>query len=275
MNALRTTFANLRSTGMTACIPFVTVGDPDRAVTRALLPALVAAGAHVIELGVPYSDPLADGPVIQRATARALAHGTTIGDVLELARDTRSDGVDVPLVLFSYVNPIMQYGMNALIADAARSGICGLIVPDLPYEEAHDMRTTARAHGIALIPLVAPTSRDRIASIVAHADGFVYCVSSLGVTGERASFAADGFSLIETVASLTDVPVCVGFGISTREHVVQFSQHCDGIIVGSALVRTIEQHAEALLDHSRRAHATRDVAQFLRTLFSDCSGGAR
>lgn len=275
MNALHTTFAALRKQGTVACIPFVTVGDPDLEVTRALLPALAAAGAHVIELGVPYSDPLADGPVIQRATARALAHGTTIGDVLQLAQDTRIDGLDVPLVLFSYINPIMQYGINALIADAARSGISGLIVPDLPYEEAQDVRATARDHGIALIPLVAPTSHARIASIVAHADGFVYCVSSLGVTGERASFASEGFALIETVASLTDVPVCVGFGISAPEHVAQFSCCCDGIIVGSALVRTIEQHSEALLDRSRRVQATRDVAHFLRTLFSQSSGGAQ
>jgi len=188
MNPIDRRFAELRARGETALIPYLTVGDPDPAVTVELLKALQDAGADMIELGVPFSDPLADGPVIQRASARALARGTTLPVCLETARKAREAGVSVPLILFTYFNPALQMGLDLFFRRLADYDISGVILPDLPVEEDEEVAELAERYGIHRIPLVAPTSRERIARIVGRARGFVYCVSSLGVTGMRTDF---------------------------------------------------------------------------------------
>lgn len=268
MHRLDETFANLKKTNTCAMIPFVTVGDPDVATTLEVLEQLQQAGAHMIELGVPYSDPLADGPVIQRATARALAHEkpTTIDDVLSVARQAVLRGVHTPFILFTYYNPVLQYGVEALMKAMQESGVCGIIIPDLPLEESATVRGLAMAYNIAFVPLVAPTSRQRLARIVAQAQGFVYCVSSLGVTGERTTFAPEIDEFLETVRACSPVPVCVGFGISTREQVAHFASRCDGVIVGSALVRRMEEQQQALAAPSTRARAIIEIGNVVRTL---------
>lgn len=241
MNRIDAAFARLKEEGKTALIPFITMGDPDMATSIDIILAAEAAGADIIELGVPYSDPLADGPVIQRASGRALQHKITIADCIQAAEDARKAGSTLPFILFTYFNPALQMGLPRFFQLVAEKGISGLIIPDLPIEEDAEVRALAEAADIHLIPLVAPTSQDRIARIASQARGFVYCVSSLGVTGERADFhnAIDQF--LADVRAAAPVPIAVGFGISSREQVQRFAQHSDGAIVGSAIVRTIEE----------------------------------
>lgn len=253
MNLIDKTFAKLQEEKKTALIPFLTVGDPDPETTVDILLELQSAGADIIELGVPYSDPLADGPVIQRASERALQAQITIDTCLKTAREARGRGVQLPFVLFTYYNPILQKGLELFFRQISESDISGLIIPDLPFEEAHEVLQLADAAGVHLIPLVAPTSRGRIARIVANARGFIYCVSSLGVTGERSSFHTDVEGFIESVKEESQLPVAVGFGISNREQVEQFSKICDGVVVGSAIVRKIEESLPLLTsDHSKK-----------------------
>lgn len=247
-------------------IPYVTVGDPTPEATMDILFTLEEAGADVIELGVPYSDPLADGPVIQAASERALRNGVTLSAVLEMAAVARQRGLTVPLVLFSYVNPILQLGFQPLCQRAAAAEIDGLIVPDLPLEENSALLQVAKAHGMALIPLVAPTSEKRIQSIVTQAEGFIYCVSSLGTTGARDTFGEDIPSFLDRVRQYSPVPTAVGFGISKREHVVKFSPHVDAVVVGSALVRVIASVQDSLTDPTRKKTAHAQIGQFVRML---------
>ncbi|MCI3920298.1 tryptophan synthase subunit alpha [Paenibacillus sp. TRM 82003] len=267
MNAIDTTFARLKEEGKTALIPFLTIGDPDLDASLALVQELEAAGADLIELGVPYSDPLADGPVIQRASQRALSGKlTTIRDVISLAQRAKEAGVKLPFILFTYYNPILQLGFDRFFDLLKANNISGMIVPDLPVEEDEEMRTLAEEHGLHLIPLVAPTSKQRVESIARKARGFVYCVSSLGVTGERAAFATDIDGFLDTVRGASSVPIAVGFGISSREQVARFEGKCDGVIVGSAIVRQIEEQVEKLRDPSTRAEGVRAVGDFVRSL---------
>ncbi|MHA0855444.1 tryptophan synthase subunit alpha [Paenibacillus sp. CMAA1364] len=240
MKRMERTFQALKSQNKTALMPFLTVGDPDIETTVDIIIQLEAAGADIIELGVPYSDPLADGPVIQRASERALKHHVTIRSCMETAVKARQAGVEMPFVLFTYYNPALQMGLDLFFEEVKSHEISGLIIPDLPIEESEDMRRRADEAGVSFIPLVAPTSNERIQKIVSNASGFIYCVSSLGVTGERATFHKGVEEFIQNVRNYTDIPIAVGFGISTQEQVAHFSQICDGVVVGSAIVREIE-----------------------------------
>ncbi len=266
-NAIDATFARLKAEGRTALIPFLTIGDPDLDASLAIIRELEAAGADMIELGVPYSDPLADGPVIQRASQRALSGRlTTILDVIGIARRAKEEGVQLPFILFTYYNPILQLGFDRFFDLAQANNISGMIVPDLPIEEDEEFRALAETHGLHLIPLVAPTSSQRVSRIAKKARGFVYCVSSLGVTGERATFASDIDAFLDTVRAATDVPIAIGFGISNREQVARFESRCDGVIVGSAIVRKVEEQEEKLRNPATREEGARAVGDFVREL---------
>ncbi|SMO42807.1 tryptophan synthase subunit alpha [Melghirimyces algeriensis] len=249
-------------------IPFITVGDPDMSTTLDLIRLLDDEKVTGIELGVPYSDPLADGPVIQSASARALAHGVTLPQVLELADKAREIGVTTPLILFSYYNPILQYGPKSLVSQARKAGIDGFIIPDLPWEEGREMSAYASKQGVDLIPLVAPTSRERVRQIVSDAQGFVYCVSSRGTTGVRHAFEQEVDVFLDTVRKWSPVPTAVGFGISHSDHVQRFLQHADAVVVGSALVRKIEETGEKLTNPDRRNEALDEIRQFIRSLMN-------
>ncbi|WP_223066638.1 tryptophan synthase subunit alpha [Paenibacillus caui] len=266
MNLIDATFQKLKGQGKTALIPFLTVGDPDVNATVDLIAELEKAGADILELGVPYSDPLADGPVIQRASERALKQQITIGSCLEAAGQARVRGVELPFVLFTYYNPVMQMGLDTFFKAASEHHISGLIIPDLPFEESAEVLEHADRAGIHLIPLVAPTSEGRIASILSKARGFVYCVSSLGVTGMRSSFHEGIEGFLGSVKKGTDLPVAVGFGISTHEQVERFSAICDGVVVGSAIVREIEKHLPLLEKEESKPEGLLQIRNFVSQL---------
>jgi tryptophan synthase alpha chain len=237
------TFARLRAEGRRGFVPFVTAGDPDLATTRALIVELARAGADVIELGVPFSDPMADGVVIQRASERALRNRVSTADVLALVKDVRRE-TQVPIVLFSYFNLLLQFGLERLCAEARAAGCDGVLVTDLVPEEAEEFASLLRAHDLDMIFLVAPTSTDeRLRMIAARASGFIYAVSRAGVTGARADLSAEAERLVSRVRRVSDLPVAVGFGISTQEQVADVWRYADAAVVGSALVAEIEKHA--------------------------------
>ncbi len=247
-------------------IPFVTAGDPSPDISERIVHALVEAGADCIELGVPYSDPLADGPTIQRASGRALGAKVTLSSTLQFVERLRTAGITIPLVLFSYYNPIFQFGVERFFSELAKSGADGVVIPDLPYEENEEALAIAHSHGLHLITFVAPTSDSRIAKISTQAGGFLYCVSSLGVTGVRSQFHANILPFLEQVRSHTDVPIAVGFGISTPEQVKEMSLHADGVIVGSAIVQQIEQNLPLLLDTKRQKEGVEKIKTFVQNL---------
>jgi tryptophan synthase alpha chain len=266
MNRINQTFANLRERRQTALMPFIMVGDPDLDTSLDIVKCLAAAGADMIELGVPYSDPLADGPVIQRSSERALENQVRITDVIRLAKRAREEGVDIPFILFSYYNPVLRIGVETVMNMLVEHDISGIIIPDLPIEEDAEVRAAAEARGIHLIPLVAPTSEQRIQLIAGRARGFVYCVSSLGVTGERSHFMDTVDQFIATVRDASRVPVCVGFGISNRAQVERFSKVSDGVIVGSAIVRKIEESLPLLRNPDTRQQGLSQIGQFVAQL---------
>jgi tryptophan synthase alpha chain len=266
VNRIDAVFEKLHQLNRTALMPFVTAGDPDLDTTLEIIVELERAGADMIELGVPYSDPLADGPVIQRASERALAHRITILDCIELAGRVRERGVQLPIILFTYYNPALQTGLERLFQLMSRNGISGLIIPDLPIEENEEVRALSVRHDIHLIPLVAPTSKHRIEAIVQQAAGFVYCVSSLGVTGMRSEFDTGIESFLQTVKNASPVPIAIGFGISKAEHVRRFGQICDGVIVGSALVHVIEKALPLLKSEDRKREGLEQIYRFVREL---------
>ncbi len=243
MKRLEGVFTALRQRGARALIPYFTAGDPSLPVTRQLVVEAARRGADIIELGVPFSDPLADGPVIQRATQRALAAGVTLPRVLELVREMRGD-VAAPLVFLTYYNPILAFGLKAFCHTAIDAGVDGLIVADLPPEEAGPLRAEADPVGLDLIHLVAPTSTTERMRRIAKATGsFIYMVSLTGVTGARAELPADLGQHLRALRGITTKPVCVGFGIGTPEHVALAGRFADGVIVGSAIVDLVERHA--------------------------------
>lgn len=247
-------------------IPFVTVGDPSLEISERVVEALVEAGADLIELGVPYSDPLADGPVIQRASGRALAAGVTLPKTLAFIKKLRNKGITTPFVLFSYYNPILQYGVDRLFADLTEAGGDGVVIPDLPYEENEEALCAAKRNGAHLISLVAPTSELRVSKISSQASGFLYCVSSLGVTGVRSEFHNNVLPFINQVRAHSDVPVAVGFGISTPEQVREFARFADGVIVGSAIVQQIEENLPLLLDQEKQEEGINHIKTFVQIL---------
>jgi tryptophan synthase alpha chain len=237
-------FAALRAEGRKAFVAFLTAGDPSLERTLEAALALEAAGADVLELGVPFSDPLADGPVIQRASERALQRGTTLAAVLDLVRRLRQSS-ELPIVLFSYANPLLRLGLERLARDAAAAGVDGVLVTDLPPEEAGEWIAIARQAELDTIFLVAPTSPDERLRLVAEATrGFLYAISRTGVTGEEQALSADAAPLVARLKTLSDVPVVLGFGISTPGQVRAAGAVADGVVVGSALVRFLEEHPE-------------------------------
>lgn len=236
------TFTDLRDRARCALIPFITAGDPDLDTTVAALRLLDQYGADMIELGVPYSDPLADGPVIQAAATRSLARGTRLDNVLELVRDV-SPTLRAPIILFTYYNPILNRGIERFLETIAQAGVKGLVVPDLPLEEAETLLKPAAAYGIELTLLIAPTSpRERIVAIAEQSQGFIYLVSTTGVTGMRSQVQARVKDLIAELRQVTDKPVGVGFGISQPEQARQVMEWgADGVIVGSAVVKRLAE----------------------------------
>jgi tryptophan synthase alpha chain len=238
---LDATFSALRARRERALVPYFTAGDPSIAMTRQLVVEAARRGADAIELGIPFSDPLADGPVIQRATQRALAAGVTLPRVLEMVREMRGE-VSVPLV-FTYYNPVLAFGLKAFCRTAVEAGIDGVIVADLPPEEAAPLQAEAAPAGLDLVHLVAPTSTaDRMRRIARASQGFIYMVSLTGVTGERASLAPELSQQLRALRAITTKPICVGFGISTAAQAREVGRVADGVIVGSAIVRLVEQH---------------------------------
>lgn len=241
-----------------AFIPFITCGDPDIATTRKLVKVMVENGADLVELGIPFSDPTAEGPVIQGANLRALSKGCTTDDVFELVRQLRQeDGITVPMVFMTYANVVYHYGTENFLSKAAEVGMQGLILPDVPYEEKADFDPACKKYGLDLISLIAPTSHDRIKTIAGDANGFVYCVSSLGVTGMRSTITTDIGAMVKLVKDSKDIPACVGFGISNPETARKMAQHADGVIVGSAIVKLIGQYGTEAAPH---------VAEFVRSI---------
>jgi tryptophan synthase alpha chain len=237
--------------------------------TVELITILTEEGVSAIELGVPFSDPVADGPVIQQIAEKALESGVTLRDVFAIARAVRAQGNDVPLILFSYYNPLLSYGLEQTAIDAKAAGFSGFIVPDLPYEESGPLSDALTRVRIPLVPLVAPTSEERVAKIVEHAEGFIYCISSLGPTGMGQEFAKNVVSFLKQVRTHSPVPIAVGFGISNSEQVKRFKGVADGVIVGSALVKLIADCEVALSTSTERAQALLTIRRFVRELLSD------
>ena len=224
-----------------AFIGFITAGDPSIEASEEFVLAMEKAGADIIELGIPFSDPIAEGPVIQEANIRALAAGTSVETIFNLVQRLRIK-TQIPLVLLTYFNPVFRYGCDAFFKRCKAAGVDGVIIPDLPFEEHAEAREAARLYDVALISLIAPTSEDRIAAIASQADGFLYIVSSLGVTGVRSEIKTDLESIISAVRKHGSVPCAVGFGINTPEQAAAISRTADGVIVGSAIVKIIAQH---------------------------------
>ncbi len=244
MSRIDERFALRRAEGRPAFVAFLTAGDPslERTVTAAF--ELDAAGADVLELGVPFSDPLADGPVIQRSSERALARGVTLAPVLEAVRRIRERST-LPLLLFSYFNPLLQHGLARLAREAKEAGLDGVLVTDLPPEEAGEWLAEARRAELDTVFLASPTSPpERLRKVAEASRGFVYAVSRMGVTGERRALSADARPLVERLRALTKVPIALGFGLSTPEQVKDAAEVADGVVVGSALVRFLEEHPE-------------------------------
>ena len=234
-----------------AFIPFLTCGDPDLETTEAAVRAMAAAGADLIELGIPFSDPTAEGPVIQAANERALAAGATTDKIFDLVRRLRRD-VTVPMVFMTYANVVFSYGTERFVSTAAETGMDGLILPDVPYEEKEEFAPTCRKYGLDLVSLIAPTSEERIARIAREAEGFLYCVSSLGVTGVRGEITTDVGRMVQLAkAANPDLPCAIGFGISTPEQAAAMAQVSDGAIVGSAIVKLMEQYGREAVPYIR------------------------
>jgi len=243
MSRIAEVLAAARSQGRAALIPYLTAGDPSLAVTPALVRAVVDAGADLIELGVPFSDPMADGPVLQRSSGRALAAGTSLPQILETVATLRRD-LATPIVLFGYYNPFFRYGVEAIARDAAAVGVDGVLCVDLPPEEAGALRAAVGGVGLDLIALLAPTTpAARVRQIARTASGFLYFVSVLGVTGARATLPDELPDLIAAVRRVTDLPVGVGFGVQSPEQAAWVAGFADAVIVGSALARVVEESA--------------------------------
>jgi tryptophan synthase alpha chain len=251
----------IQFSGKPGLVAYLTAGDPNLKTTRAIALAAIDAGADAIELGVPFSDPLADGPVIQRASERAVARGTRLIDVLAVAKDLRAARPDAGLVIFSYFNPILRFGLEKFCAAAEASGVDGVLVTDLIVEEAAEYLACLERHHLAPIFLAAPTSPDeRLERIAAVSKGFVYAISRVGITGTRQSLASDAGSLVKRLRHYTDLPIAVGFGVSNAEHFAAVGQFADAAVIGSALV--------AIIEKSDPAEAPNSIARFIQGLYA-------
>lgn len=226
-----------------AFIGFVTAGDPDLQVSEQIMLNMAKGGCDLIEIGIPFSDPIAEGPVIQEANLRSLSQGTTTDKVFDLTKKVSAQ-TDVPLVYMTYLNVLFKYGYDRFLQKAKDAGISGVIIPDLPYEEKDEVQSVAEHYGIDVISLIAPTSEDRIKMIAKDARGFVYTVSSLGVTGTREEIKTDLESITKAIREVTDTPVAIGFGINTPEQAKKYSHIADGIIVGSAIVKIVAEYGQ-------------------------------
>ncbi|WP_418234921.1 tryptophan synthase subunit alpha [Butyricicoccus sp.] len=243
-----------------AFIPFLTCGDPDLETTEKLIGAIAEAGADLIELGIPFSDPTAEGPVIQDANLRALSAGTTTDKIFDMVRRVRQT-VSIPMVFMTYANVIFSYGADRFLKTAAEIGMNGIIVPDVPFEEKQEFEPMCQKYGLDQISMIAPTSHDRIRAIAEQANGFLYCVSSLGVTGTRTAITTDIGAMVKLVKEVKDIPCAVGFGISTPEQADSMCRQADGAIVGSAIVKLIAQYGR---------DSVQPVADYVRTMKTAC-----
>ncbi len=257
MSRIASAFTAADGSRKKAFIPFITCGDPTLAVTEEAVVAMAEAGADLIELGIPFSDPTAEGPVIQEANIRALANKVTTDDVFALVARLRERGVQIPMVFMTYSNVLFSYGLERFAAGAAKAGIDGVILPDVPHEEKPEFAEPLAAEGLELVSLIAPTSHERIRRIAGDAAGFVYCVSSLGVTGVRSEITTDIAAMVELVRSATDVPCAVGFGISTPEQAANMAAKSDGAIVGSAIIKILAEHGKDAVPY---------VAEYVRSM---------
>ncbi len=250
---LRARFAAARAEGRAAFVAYVMAGHPRRDQTVPLLLALEAGGADVIELGVPFTDPLADGATIQRANEVAVAAGVTFADCLAMVREARAGGLAAPLLLMGYDNPLLAYGEERATADAAAAGADGFIVVDLPPEEGGAFRKACSRHGVSFVPLIGPTTAEaRMGAVAAAADSFIYCVSVTGTTGQRSELSTEIGDLVAAIRRHTDLPIAVGFGVSTREQVTEVGRLAEGVVVGSAIIAAIERgSAESCAERAR------------------------
>ena len=259
MRRIEAAFTALKEQGRKGFIPFITAGDPDLATTEQLLVELDYAGATVIELGVPFSDPMADGPVIQRASERALKNSFGLQDLLDMVARARQQ-IDTPIILFSYFNPLLQFGMKRVAAAAKAAGLDGVLVTDMTPEESGEFESEVRANGLDMIFLVAPTSTDdRLRLVADHASGFVYAVSRAGVTGTRESVSVEAEKLVNRMRRFTPLPIAVGFGISNVEQVRDVQRYADAVVVGSAIVAEMERLGSA-------ADVAEKIGNFARAL---------
>ena len=236
MNRIKDAFA-----GKKAFIVYLMAGDPNLAASANYILAAQDAGADMIEIGIPFSDPIAEGEVIQAASERALAAGTRLDGVFDMVASIK-DQMRIPMVFMTYLNPVFVYGYERFFARCEKIGICGLIIPDLPFEEQDEAKEVAGKYNVEIVTLIAPTSKQRIAEIAHNAEGFIYLVSSMGVTGVRNTITTDLTGIVSEIKKHTSIPIAVGFGISTPEQVEQYSKTADGVIVGSAIVRIVGQH---------------------------------
>ncbi len=258
MSRIPETFQRCAAENRTALMPYLTVGYPDLATSEQILLAMVEAGADLIEVGTPFSDPLADGSTVQRTSQVSLEHGTRLRDCVALVERVRAAGVTIPLMLMGYYNPIVKYGVEQYVTDCAAVGVDGFIVPDLPIEESHRLHTAAQEHDLDLIFMVAPTTNDeRLDQVSNLGTGFVYCVAVTGVTGARGTMSATLAPYMQRVREHTDQPLAVGFGISSPEAVNQVGTMADGAIVGSALIDYMDEHPD---------HMPAAAARFVRYL---------
>lgn len=251
MNKLQEIFSNGK-----AFIPFITAGDPTMDITEQLVLEMAKAGADLIELGIPFSDPIAEGPVIQEADIRALSAGATTDKIFAMMKRIR-EVCAVPIAFMTYVNPIFTYGADRFLKNCKEVGVSAVIVPDLPFEEKEELHPYCSKYGITLISMIAPTSNDRIRMIASEAEGFIYCVSSMGVTGVRKEIGNEAREMIKIAKEAKDIPCAIGFGISTPEQAGKMAQFSDGVIVGSAIVRIVAQYGVDCVPH---------VAEYVRAM---------
>lgn len=258
MGRIEDKFRELKEVNKKALITFITAGDPDFETTIEIVKEMELKGADIIELGIPYSDPIAEGPVIQRANTRALLNGFKIKDIMNVVNEIRKE-VKVPILYLLYYNCILQYGIERFFEDCVNYGVDGLIIPDLPFEERNEIDEISSGYPVDVITLVSPTSDDRIEKVAKNAKGFLYCVSSLGVTGMRSEFSTDFEEFFSKINKVTVIPKALGFGISTPEHIKSLKKYCDGLIVGSAIVKQVEKSAN-------KDKAVKNVGEFVQSL---------